>query len=186
MFSKPFSRGSFNQLNKGQPLGISMPMDVETPLIAPLEDRLIAFLRDELDFVLWQAAKLEGAMKFHQAQMKDVCHAIQAHYYWANFEPCFPDGRQCKRCGTASLPSLTSVGTRAFASSGRSEMRRLLLLTVTITCSRTAGSKLTQHRTGGACYPTSRCASAQSLLALASRSSLEGTSLPSGRSAPRS
>ena len=79
-------------------------MDVPATLIKPLEARLIAFLRDEVDFVLWQASKLEDAMQLHQARMKDVCYAIKAHYHWANFEPCFPDRRQCKLCGASISP----------------------------------------------------------------------------------
>ena len=84
-----------------------MPMDAETPLIKPLEARLNAFLRDEVNFVLWQAARLEGAMQLHQSRMEEVCHAIKAHYHWANFEPCFPDRRQCKHCGASISPEFS-------------------------------------------------------------------------------
>ena len=84
-----------------------MPMDAETPLIRPLEARLNAFLRDEINPILWQAARLEGAMQLHQSQMEEVCHAIKAHYHWANFEPCFPDRRQCKRCGVSISPEFS-------------------------------------------------------------------------------
>ena len=84
-----------------------MLMDAETPLIRPLEARLDTFFREEVNFVLWQAAILEGAMQLHQSQMEEVCHAIKAHYHWANFEPCFPDRRQCKRCGASISPEFS-------------------------------------------------------------------------------
>ena len=81
-----------------------MPMDAQTTLIEPLGDRLNYFLFDEFKRVLWQAAALEAAMKLHQARMKDLCYAIKAHYHWANFEPFFPDIRQCRRCGDSISP----------------------------------------------------------------------------------
>ena len=83
-------------------------MDASTDLIEPLADRFSAFLYAELTLVFWQAQKLEAAMKLHQAQMKDVCYAIKAHYHWVNSDPfLFPEIRQCWYCGDIISPEFS-------------------------------------------------------------------------------
>ena len=82
-----------------------MTMDPQTTLVAPLGDILDDFLHCELARVLHQAAKLEAAMKLHQAWMKDVCYSIKAHEHWANYGDHFPEfDLQCRRCGDSISP----------------------------------------------------------------------------------
>ena len=72
------------------------------------------FLYCELARVLHQAAELEAAMKLHQAQMKDVCYSIKAHYHWANFAEHFPFELQCKRCGDNISPEFARLRHTGF------------------------------------------------------------------------
>ena len=81
-----------------------MPMDDRLTLLKPLDDRLTAFLEEESDRVLRQAAELEEAMKLHQARMKNVCYSIKAHYHWVKSEPFFPYIFQCRSCGANISP----------------------------------------------------------------------------------
>ena len=100
------SRCSRNQPTEQGPTPcISMAMDPQTTLVAPLGDILDDFLHCELARVLHQAAELEAAMKLHQSRMKDVCHSIQAHYHCANYGGHFPEfDLQCRRCGDSISP----------------------------------------------------------------------------------
>ena len=77
-----------------------MAMDLQ----APLGDILGDFLYCEIARVLHQAAKLEAAMKLHQALMKDVCYSIKAHEHWAIYGEHFPFTLHCKQCGDAISP----------------------------------------------------------------------------------
>ena len=102
-----------------------MPMDDQPSLIKSLcDDRLAAFLYEEFDRVLRQAAELEDAMKLHQARMKNVCYSIKAHYHWVNSEPFSPYIYLCRRCGARISPEFDFLRHRGFCKlTGQPEAR---------------------------------------------------------------
>ena len=69
-----------------------------------LEDFLYNFLKEKLDRLLNQAAKLESSLHFHQALMEEVCHSIKAHDHWVRYGGYFPFSTHCNLCGEAIPP----------------------------------------------------------------------------------
>ena len=63
-----------------------------------LEDFLYNFLKEKLDRLLNQAAKLEASLHFHQALMGEVCHSIKAHDHWVRYGSYFPFSIHCNLC----------------------------------------------------------------------------------------
>ena len=77
-----------------------MVMDLHPTLYDILDD----FLYCEMVCVVHQAAKLEVALKLHQALMKEVCHSIKAHDHWVRYGDHFPFTLNCNLCGEAISP----------------------------------------------------------------------------------
>ena len=69
-----------------------------------LDDILDDFLYCEMARVIHQGAKLEAALKLHQAQMQEVCHSIKAHNHWVHYEEHFPFTKHCRFCGAVVSP----------------------------------------------------------------------------------
>ena len=79
-----------------------------------LFDILDDFLYCEMVCVLHQAAKLEVALKLHQALMKEVCHSIKAHDHWEHYGNHFPFSIYCNLCGEAIPPEFDLGRHRGF------------------------------------------------------------------------
>ena len=69
-----------------------------------LEDFLYNFLKEKLDHLFNQAARLEVAATLHQALMEEVCHSIKAHDHWVRYGSSFPFSTHCNLCGEAIPP----------------------------------------------------------------------------------
>ena len=82
------------------PRGISMAMDLHPTLDAILND----FIQEELDRLIYQGAKLDAAMYFHQVKMEEVCYSIKAHDHWVRYGGHFPFTIHCNLCGEAISP----------------------------------------------------------------------------------
>ena len=87
-----------------------MSMDAETPLIRSLEARLNAFLRDEVNFVLWQAKGWRVQCNFIRRGWRKCVMRSRHTIIGRTSSPASQTADNASAVGPASLPSFPFAG----------------------------------------------------------------------------